>query len=342
MPKAKFTISRSKVMEQYTKAAGIADDVSYSSKTNQEVAKILEQDTDCFFSVHFETELKHIKDMSRVIFLAQGWSQALIGRLTGKGVKSFIVDNEADLGTLVDFLRHNDERISLFLRLRLKEMTLRTERYFVFGMDSKRVNRRIRELTNNNRIAKLGIHFHRKTQNMAEWNLRYELSNAIDSDVWDMINTVNIGGGLPVEYANTNMDILPGIFRKIAELRDFLHDRKIRLMIEPGRFIAGPAGKLVTYIKGIDARNITVDASVYNSDMDAIVVPVKLKVEAESRKGTPYVIKGCTPCSMDIFRYKVYLANPQVGDKIIFLNAGAYNFASDFCDLQKLRTEIVD
>jgi len=45
---------------------------------------------------------------------------------------------------------------------------------------------------------------------------------------------------------------------------------------------------------------------------------------------------------MDIFRYKVYLNSPKVGDKIRFLNAGAYNFSSDFCNLKKLKTEIVE
>ncbi len=118
----------------------------------------------------------------------------------------------------------------------------------------------------------------------------------------------------------------------------------IKMFIEPGRFIAAPAGKLVCYITGVYENNIIVNASVYNTDMDAILVPVKLLIEGELEKGSgrPYVVKGSTPCSMDLFRYRVYLDNPKVGDKIVFLNAGAYNFASDFCDLEKLETEIID
>ncbi|MBU0615504.1 MAG: decarboxylase, partial [Nanoarchaeota archaeon] len=76
--------------------------------------------------------------------------------------------------------------------------------------------------------------------------------------------------------------------------------------------------------------------------MDAIIVPVKLLIEGERQEGTPYAVKGCTPCSMDLFRYKVYLDDPKVGDMLVFLNAGAYNFASDFCDLEKLPTEVVE
>ena len=76
--------------------------------------------------------------------------------------------------------------------------------------------------------------------------------------------------------------------------------------------------------------------------MDALIVPVKLKIKGELEKGEAYVVKGVTPCSMDLFRYRVYLKNPKIGDELIFLNAGAYNFATDFCDLNKLKTKIVD
>ena len=98
----------------------------------------------------------------------------------------------------------------------------------------------------------------------------------------------------------------------------------------------------------IDENNITINASVYNTDMDALIVPVKLlvkgelsKEEAQEKGLKPFVIKGLTPCSMDLFRYRVYLDNPKIGDTITFINAGAYNFTSDFCDLEKLETEVI-
>ena len=138
------------------------------------------------------------------------------------------------------------------------------------------------------------------------------------------------------------MDVLNSIFNKITELKEFLNENHINLIIEPGRFIAAPSARLITKIVSINENNIIVNASVYNSDMDAIIVPVKLLVEGEQKQGTPYVIKGITPCSMDLFRYRVYLENPKVGDTLTFLNAGAYNFTSDFCDLEKIETEVVE
>ncbi|MDP6670464.1 MAG: decarboxylase [archaeon] len=348
MNKPKFVISKSKTVEQFEKVKELADIVSYSSKTNQTATVILEDATTAMFSVHFANELKHVKDKSRVIFIAQAWSKEEIKEFIDQGISHFIVDNESDLDTLLSFLKESDAKVSLLLRVKLRERTIKTERYFVFGMNSETVNKRIREIRADKslepKIKELGIHFHRKTQNMSEWDLQYAVSNILENDTLRMIDLVDIGGGIPIDYANTNKKILPGIFKKIKEFREWLNERNIRLIIEPGRFISGPPTKLITTIIGIHENNIIVNASVYNTNLDALVVPVKLLVEGELSKdeGKPYVLKGATPCSMDLFRYRVYLNEPKVGDKIVFLNAGAYNFHSDFCDLELIETEIVD
>jgi ornithine decarboxylase len=194
----------------------------------------------------------------------------------------------------------------------------------------------------------LGVHFHRKTQNLAEWNLIYEISNTLNKKCFNNIDIINIGGGLPSEYANTNIKVFESIKNKILDFKNFLNDKNIKLMIEPGRFISAPSGRLITEIVGMHDNALIVNASVYNTDLDALIVPVKLKILNEFSKEVAakkenikaYSIKGITPCSMDLFRYKVYLKSPKVKDKIIFINAGAYNFSSDFCDLQKLDTII--
>jgi ornithine decarboxylase len=340
--KSYFELSKKIVLNQYKIVQDLCDEVSYSSKTNSIVTQILEENTSSQFSIHFKNELKHVKDKSRVLFLAQGLDEKLIQELLKQGINKFVIDNEFDLNILLMTIEKTKEKIQLLLRLKLKENTIKTEKYFVFGMDSNIVAKKIKELHNHKNISSLGIHFHRKTQNMAEWNLVYELENTFDEEIFKIIDVINIGGGLPSEYANTNVNVFSSIYKKIQELKQFLNKNKIKLVIEPGRFICAPAVKLITKIIAIHDNNIIVNASVYNSDMDALIVPVKLLVEGELEKGKSYVIKGITPCSLDLFRYKVYLDNPKVGDTITFLNAGAYNFTTNFCDLDEIETKIVD
>ena len=125
-----------------------------------------------------------------------------------------------------------------------------------------------------------------------------------------------MGGGLPPEYANTEMRVLESVFNRIKEFKEWLNSLDIKMIIEPGRFIAAPAGRLVTHVIGVYDNNIVVDASVYNTNMDALIVGVKLLIEGEVNKkeGEAYSVKGCTPCSMDLFRYRVYLKDVKVGD----------------------------
>ena len=337
-----FEISTKKVLEQYNKIKSISDIVSYSSKTNPTITSILENNTDCLISIHFENELVHVKDKSRVLFIGQGWDNDRIDNLIKLGVNKFIVDNIEDLNILIDYIEKNNVNIELLLRVKLKEMTLRTEKYFVFGMETEVVKKQIETLSQHHNVTKLGIHFHRKTQNMAEWELEHELKDMFNETIFKKIDYVNIGGGLPSIYSNTNIKIFDSIYKKILELKQWLNEQNVQLISEPGRYIAGPSGKLVTKIISVHDNNIIVNASVYNTNVDALITSLRLLVEGEKEKGKAYVIKGLTPCSMDLFRYRVYLDNVNVGNKLVFLNAGAYNFSSDFCNLEKIETKVIE
>lgn len=332
---ARFILSKSKVLEQYNILRKIAT-VSYSLKTNFEVGRVLEELTDSFFSIHSTESLNEIKDKSRIWFFAQAWNKEEIESLLNQNIKNFVVDNEADLNILLKNIK--DKKINLLLRMRLKEHTIHTGKYYVFGMYSKQINELIPKLRKNNSIEKLGIHFHRKTQNISEWSLKYELEQSLSKETLKSIDLVNIGGGLPGKYKNFRAEVMDHIFTEIKKLKDWLKNKE--MIIEPGRFIAAPAIKLETEIKNIYNNNIVIDCSVYNSAMDTFVAHIRLLVENELEQGTPYTIKGSTPDSMDIFRYKVFLKDPKIGDKIVFLNAGAYNFKTDFCNLVKLETVI--
>ena len=356
---AHFILSKSKVLEQYDIIKNLCDEVSYSFKTNTEVGMILERYSDSEFSVHSIENAGKIKDKERIWLFPQGWDKEQINLLLEKGIRKFVIDNEPDLDMLIEFISNinnnnqlimeliKDNKIDIMLRMRMKENTVHTGRYFVFGMYSEKINKLIPELRKNKNIGKLGIHFHRKTQNVSEWSIKYEIEQVIDEKTLECIDALNIGGGFPSKYRNYRSDVMENIKATIKETRDWLNIKGIKLIIEPGRFIAASPVELKAKIKSIYDNNIIINASVYNSCMDTFISNIKLMVEGELneddyKKGNAkmYTIKGDTPCSIDIFRYRVYLDNLKKGDIITFLNAGAYNFRTDFCNLIKLKTVI--
>ncbi|MFH1399242.1 MAG: decarboxylase [Candidatus Woesearchaeota archaeon] len=336
---AHFELSMSALRQQLAALEQHSDSISYSLKTNYEVGKVLQQISNCMVSVHSPEESTLIRDPARQLYFAQAWDQEELRTLLQRGITSFVVDNKNDLDILLNSLT---KPINLMLRMRLKEHSVHTGKHFVYGFYSAEVNKLIPMLKANRNISKLGIHFHRKTQNVSEWSIKDELQQSLLPATLGKITIVNIGGGLPSVYVNYRPEIINPIFSKITELRQWLTSQNIQMIIEPGRFIAAPAIKLITKIKNIYNDTIIINASVYNAAMDTFIANIRLLVQEESPEGQSYTIKGCTPDSVDIFRYKVYLKDPKIGDTLTFLNAGAYNFTTDFCLLPKLETKIVE
>ncbi len=339
MQMAKFVISRSKVLESYSQIRELCDEISFSTKTNPEVARILEKETDCSFSIHTLEGLEWVDDASRITYLIEGTDSETLSSLLDKGIQNFVVDNQPDLKTFLGVIEERKIRVNLFLRMRFQETTIYKGRYFLFGMRAETINRHIPQLRENPLISRLGIHFHRNTQNTGNWSYMENLKEMLTPQTLEAIDVMNIGGGIPVAYKNTNDSNMKYIREKLRKLREWLSSLGTEMIMEPGRPIAAPATRLETRITSISGRHITVNCSVYNTSMDTIIIPHKMLVEGEG-SGKPYLIKGCTPCSLDIFRYECLLEDPKVGSRLTFLNAGAYNFTTDFCNLRKPETVI--
>ena len=277
-----------------------------------------------------------IKDKSKIWFFTQAESEEELKQLTKKGIKNFVVDNEIDLRTLLK----TNEKINLSLRMKFQEHRIGTGKYFVYGMPSKKINEIISQIKDNPNINQLGIHIHRKSQNTSEWEIQEELEDSLTKESLQRINTINLGGGLPVKYRSYNDNSQKYIFQKLTEAKNFLDKHNIQTLIEPGRFLAAPAIKLETQIIQIQENNIIINTTIYNCALDNILTGTKMLVEQESKQGQDFLIKGNSPTRDDIFRYKVKLQNPKVGDKITFLNAGAYNYTTDFFGYKKIPTII--
>jgi ornithine decarboxylase len=226
--------------------------------------------------------------------------------------------------------------------MKFQEHRIGTGKYFVYGMPAVKVNELVSEIRGNKFIDKLGIHLHRKSQNTSEWEIKQEIIDSLGKNL-DKIDFINLGGGLPSIYRSSSVDVFNYIFQKIKECVEFLDERKIQVFIEPGRFLAAPCIKLECGVIQKYDSNLIINTTIYNCALDNVLTGTKMLVEGEKEDGGEiYLIKGNSPTRDDIFRYKVKLDEKNVGDKIVFLNAGAYNYTTDFFGFKKLETEVVD
>ncbi|MGD9275871.1 MAG: decarboxylase [Candidatus Pacearchaeota archaeon] len=340
MTQPKFILSKSKLISQVKKLKDLDLEISYSYKTNKEVGKVLQDLSDVDFSIHAREEFEDIKDKKKIWFFTQAQSRIEFSEILDIGIKNFVIDNEIDLENLLKVCEEKRVKINLSLRMKFREHRIGTGKYFVYGMNSKRVNEIILRIKDNKFIEKLGVHIHRKSQNTSEWEIKREIIDSLNKESLEEIDFLNLGGGLPTKYKSYNLKAMDYIFEKIKETRDFLKENNIETFIEPGRFFASPSIKLVTEIIQIQEKNIIINTTIYNCALDTLLTGTKMLVEGEledNKEGEYFLIKGNSPTRDDIFRYKVRLKNPKIGDKIIFLNAGAYNYTTDFFGYRKIK-----
>ncbi|HDK42608.1 MAG TPA: hypothetical protein ENG87_04460, partial [Candidatus Pacearchaeota archaeon] len=345
MSEARFILSKKKLVEQVKTLENLGLKVSYSYKTNRIVGNVLQDLKECEdvdYSIHAFEEIKEIRDKRKIWFFTQAESEDELEELLNLGIKNFVVDNEIDLKRLLKVIEKKRIKINLSLRMKFQEHRIGTGKYFVYGMPAVRVNEIINGVKDNEFIEKLGIHLHRKSQNTSEWEIKQEIEDSLSKENLERINMVNLGGGLPSIYRSSNVNVFSYIFGKIKETAEWLKEKQIKTIIEPGRFLAAPCVKLETEVIQKYNRNLIVNTTIYNCALDNILTGTKMLVKGEGEEGESYLIKGNSPTRDDIFRYKVKLDEKNVGDKIVFLNAGAYNYTTDFFGYKKLKTEIVE
>ena len=333
---ARFILEKKKVFEQYKK---LKKDflVSYSYKTNPLVGDILSE-KEPFYTVYGFNYIEKIKNKKKVFFLSPIYTKEKIEEIIKNKIEMLIVDNKESLDLLLDNIDFFKDPLIL-LRWRLREHTIFTGKYYVFGFKTGEIIDLVNLL--HKKGIRVGIHFHRKTQNIGEWDYKEEFLDSFPKEMFEKIEVVNSGGGLPIKYKNSSDKFLPEILEKLRDFRDFLDNFGIKHFIEPGRFIAGPPIKLEATVDGISGNTVFVDCSIYNTAPDIAIYHLRFLVENELEKGRRYLIKGCTPDSIDIFRYSVFLKDVKKGDKIVFLNAGAYNYRTTLFNLPEVPTEFV-
>src|SRR3954468_8384385 len=145
-------------------------------------------------------------------------------------------------------------------------------------------------------------------------------------------DTLDIGGGYPIDYGQKVADI--GRFcAPIRAARAKLPSR-MRKIAEPGRYICGPAAIGVASVMGRALREghwwYYLDDGLYGSYSGQLFDHAKYPVEALRQSGEkfPSVLAGPTCDSIDVIAENMMLPALKAGDLIVGRAMGAYTWAS--------------
>ncbi|MEO5680762.1 MAG: type III PLP-dependent enzyme [Acidimicrobiales bacterium] len=153
------------------------------------------------------------------------------------------------------------------------------------------------------------------------------------------VNTVNIGGGFPANYS-TDVPDISAYGRAIeAALRRHLADVPVRVLCEPGRYIAGDAGVLRASVVlvsrkgyGDEHRWVYLDIGRFGglAETEGEAIRYQLVTSQDGGPVGPVILAGPTCDSVDVLyertRYRLPLTLTE-GDTVDILAAGAYTAA---------------
>jgi ornithine decarboxylase len=256
-----------------------------------------------------------------------------IARAYAAGVRRFVVDTEAE----ADKVAQKAPGSAICVRLHTAPAASAVPSEGKFGVPPDRAARIMRH------AARLGLLPYGLTFHVGSQQTRPEAwSTAIGraGEVMDQlarsgiaIEFLDLGGGFPLQYADP--DPVPAIItigERITQALTTL-PYPVQTAIEPGRYLAGPAGMLVTTVLGIadrpGGRWLHLDAGAFHGFMEALETGGTLRFPVTDSRGSDTTqtvhLTGPTCDSQDTIMLNAEVsADLEVGDHVYFHSAGAY------------------
>jgi ornithine decarboxylase len=294
------------------------------------------RDEDGFFDVASPGEVALVTGSGvspdRCIYTHPVKKRADIVAAVRAGIRTFVFDNEGELGKFAGL----EDRVALMLRLQYRTPQALIDLSFKYGarpddgMDLLRAAQR-------RGLRVTGLSFHPGSQLASVEPLRRDIQQAamlIDclADVGIHLDVLDIGGGLPVPYDGA-VPHLESFVAAIEEEIRALTSRGLRVISEPGRFVAAPAMVAVAAVVGVARRGgmpwYYLDDGLYGSFSNVLSDHVHPTVHAYDavlgeRDLVPSVLAGPTCDSTDVITTGAMLPALDVGDLVVAPFMGAY------------------
>ncbi len=249
------------------------------------------------------------------------------------GVRTFVVDNPDELGKFVRYRKRADVLVRVSFRAPNAVCDLSKK----FGCEPEAVPdllalaRRLGV-----RVAGLSFHVGSQAADPAMHVRAVESCLALMAAAREQklaeLDVLDIGGGFPVDYVEPAMPIE----EFCAPIRAALDKAPAgtRVLAEPGRFIAAPAGTCVATVMGRAKRDgrwwYYLDDGLYGSFSGQLYDHAKYPVDSLKQEGPrfPSVLAGPTCDSIDVVAEDIELPELDGGDLVVGRMMGAYTWAS--------------
>jgi len=278
-------------------------------------------------------------DPKKIVFSGVGKTTAELTEALEVGIRCFNVESEAELHRLADVAAALGVVAPVSLRVN-PDVDAQTHPYISTGLkenkfgvnmrDARAIYQRAAQLPSLD-VQGMDCHIGSQLTSIEPYKDALKiLIDLVDQLAEDGIELshLDVGGGQGINYeGETPLKIDDWASCVI----DAIGERKLEIMVEPGRFIAGPAGVLLTkveYLKSNDDKHFAVvDAAMNDLIRPALYSAWQGIVEVQDNQNTPKSYDVVGPiCESADFLGKERSLSIEQGDLLAVMSAGAYGF----------------
>jgi len=290
------------------------------------------------FDVASAFEMKHVLKLgaspSKIIFANTIKTEEDIICARRRGVRLMTFDNEPELYKLAK----NYPRAHVLARIKVSNHGSVVELSLKFGADAEQAFLLLRKAKALG-LVPMGVSFHVGSQSTNVENYLQALS--LTASIFDKakendlpLKIVDIGGGFPIQHFDSEIGI--NFERMACQIKHQLKasfDKNVKFIAEPGRFLVGPAGVLVTQVIGRAFRNnknyYYINDGIYQDFSGMIFDHCRYEFKT-LRRGQKFLstLAGPTCDSFDTLSLNEEIPELYVGDVVYVKNIGAYSCAS--------------
>ena len=345
-----YIYSRGHLQEQYraltSALRAVKPLICFSVKTNTNAAVIqtfakLGAGADVVSGGELYRAIRAGVPASKIVFAGVGKTVADIDYALKQEIRFFTVESEPELERISECARRLRRKARVALRVN-PDVDPQTHKYIStgkkenkFGLDLSRTLKAYALAAKRPNLEIVGLHMHIGSQILSSAPYLNALSKVeslchILKAKYPTFRILDMGGGLGISYKSSQAPLDPKQFARIVV--PFLRRLDLDVVMEPGRFLVGNAGILVTqiqYVKdGPSKKFVIVDAGMNDLIRPPLYQAYHDVIPVVQTRGT-FIADVVGPIceSGDFFALDRQLPKGKAGDRLAILSAGAYSFS---------------
>lgn len=290
---------------------------------------------------------------SKIIFAGPGKSDDELKLAIDKKIGLINVESAVEFDRIVAIAeKKKNQKVAIAFRVNL-DIDIETRQGKImlggaqkFGIDEEALLPLVKKAIAHPSIDFAGFHCFAGTQitdtralstvyrSFAKWAKNFAAKNNI------AIKSLNFGGGMGIPFIDTDSELsVNSLGKTLCAIRKDLQNspefKRVKFLVEPGRYLVGPSGVYVTRITDIKSSAgscfIITDGGIHHALIPIVMnknYPTHLINKLDKPRRTTCTVVGPLCSSADQLSRPVKIPKPEIGDLLGIFNSGAYGYTA--------------